>query len=109
MDVSGPACELARLPLGRPKVIAERGSRRLVDVWASWNGATQIREWRVLTGNSPTRLRLVSRRYLVRDLETRMRVRTVARYIAVRAVSAGNRTLGTSRVTRVRPPGASGG
>jgi Arylsulfotransferase (ASST) len=96
-------------PPGRPKVVAERGSRRLVDVWASWNGATQIHGWRVLTGNSPTRLRLVSRRYPIRDLETRMRVRTVARYVEVRAVSARNRTLGTSRVTRVRPSRASGG
>jgi hypothetical protein len=89
-------------PLGRPKVTARRGSGGLVDVWASWNGATQLHEWRVLTGDSPTRLRLVGRRFPIRDLETRMRVRTVARYVAVRAVSAGNRTLGTSRVTRVR-------
>jgi hypothetical protein len=91
-------------PLGRPKVLARRASRGAVDVWASWNGATQIHAWRVMTGNSPTRLRLVGRRFAFRDLETRVRVRTVARYVAVRAVSASRRRLGTSRVTRVSGP-----
>jgi hypothetical protein len=89
-------------PLGRPRVAARRAGGRGVDVWASWNGATQIHEWRVLTGNSPTRLRLVSRRFAFRDLETRMRIPTVARYVAVRAVSASHRQLGASAVVRVR-------
>ena len=37
-------------PRGRPAIAAERRDGRLATVWASWNGATQIRYWRVLAG-----------------------------------------------------------
>jgi hypothetical protein len=76
------------------------GGQRL-DVWASWNGATQIRAWRVLAGRTPASLRPVGKAFRFTGLETRMRVHTGAAFVAVRAVSARGRPLGISRALRV--------
>lgn len=89
-------------PSGRPAVAARRLHGRRVDVWASWNGATEIRAWRVLAGRTPASLHPVGRSFRVADLETRMRVRTTAGWVAVRAVGAHDRPLRTSRAIRVR-------
>jgi hypothetical protein len=83
-------------PLGRPAVLARRGRSGSVDVWASWNGATQIHDWRILAGPSAGALRPVGRLHRFADLETHMRLRTSVAYVAVRAVSARGRTLGAS-------------
>ncbi len=37
-------------PLDRPAVAARRRGERRTTVWASWNGATLVRRWRVLAG-----------------------------------------------------------
>jgi hypothetical protein len=83
-------------PPGRPAVLAQRSPGGAVDVWASWNGATQIHDWRILAGSSAGALRPAGRLRRFEDLETHMRLRTSAAYVAVRAVSARGRVLGTS-------------
>jgi hypothetical protein len=89
-------------PLGRPAVLARRSAGGALDVWASWNGATQIHDWRLLAGPSAGALRPIGGLHRFADLETHMRLRTSAGYVAVRAVSARGRTLGTSAPEAVR-------
>ena len=88
-------------PLGRPAVVARRHGLQSMTVWASWNGATEIRRWRVLAGSAPSRLRRVGRPFRFHGLETTMRVPTAARYVAVVALDAAGAPLGRSRVVRV--------
>jgi hypothetical protein len=88
-------------PLGSPAVLARRGAGDAIDVWASWNGATQIHDWRVLAGTSPGALRPVGGLHRFADLETHMRLHSAAAYVAVRAVSARGRELGASAPVRV--------
>ena len=83
------------LPTGRPAVAAQTAGQT-VRVWASWNGATTIRWWRVLAGAAPNALRPVGRRHRFLGLETSMRVATRAPYIAVRALDARGAGLGRS-------------
>src|SRR6478735_3562654 len=68
--------------------------RRTVDVWASWNGATEIHWWRVLAGAAASSLRPVGPRVAIADLETHLRVRTSSRLVAVRALDAAGHQLG---------------
>jgi hypothetical protein len=79
-------------------VMGGRGSTRTV--YASWNGATAVSAWRVLGGNAPGLLRPL-RVVRWRGFETALRVRSPARYIEVRALSASGQVLGVSRVATV--------
>ncbi|HET8758675.1 MAG TPA: arylsulfotransferase family protein [Solirubrobacteraceae bacterium] len=93
-------------PTGRP-AIAVRRAGPAVRVWASWNGATEIRSWQVLAGRTPDALRPLGRRRF-RGLETAMRVRTRRPYVAVRALDRRGAGLGRSAAVHVRaaPTGA---
>jgi hypothetical protein len=91
-------------PRDRPRIAVRRRPGGVVDVWASWNGATNVRWWRVVAGPSRHRLRPVGRRVRFAGLETHLRVRTRRRHIAVRALGAKNRVLARSRVVRSRRP-----
>ena len=82
-------------PGGRPAVAARR-TRGGIDVWASWNGATHVRRWRVLAGPAPERLGHTGAGAAFAGLETRIRVRSAARYVAVQALGAGGAVLTTS-------------
>ena len=88
-------------PPGRPVIVARRRRASRVDVWASWNGATQIHTWRVLAGPTPDALRPVGHPIPFADLETHLRVRTRLPFVAVRAASPTHRSLGSSLATRV--------
>ena len=96
------------LPRGRPAAAARRRGSRAVDVYASWNGATQIRRWRVLAGETPETLAPIASPFPFADLETRMRVRTRAPFVAVEALDGDGEVLGRSAAKPVlRPtPGA---
>ena len=85
------------LPTGRP-VAAARDGR----VWASWNGATEVRRWRVLAGRSPSRLRPAGAPRRFTGLETSMSAPAAARYVAVEALGARGAVLGRSTPERVR-------
>ena len=76
--------------------MAARRTRGGIDVWASWNGATHVRRWRVLAGPAPERLGHTGVGAAFAGLETRIRVRSAARYVAVQALGAGGAVLETS-------------
>jgi hypothetical protein len=86
-------------PDGVPAIAARRRGG-LVDVWASWNGATEIRRWRVLAGPSADALQPVEPSVAFADLETTATVRTTAPYVAVEALGAAGQVLARSRAVR---------
>lgn len=83
-------------PPGQPLIAASRTESTL-RIWASWNGATQIRRWRVIGGQTRSALAALSEKPFA-GLETSIRLTTPARYVAVEALSATGRVLGRSRV-----------
>jgi hypothetical protein len=89
------------MPPGRPAAAARRRHGSTV-VWASWNGATEIRRWQLLAGASPVTLTPTGRRPRFAGLETRMRIRSRPRYVAVRALDAAGAPLAVSKPVRVR-------
>jgi hypothetical protein len=93
--------EWTGLPLGRPSAAARRIDSRTAHVYASWNGATLIRSWRVLAGDDPDALSAVGAPHPFEDLETRMRVRTRAGFVAVEALDADGVVLGRSEAKPV--------
>jgi hypothetical protein len=84
-------------PRTRPRlaVVAER--HRGVTVYASWNGATEVAAWRVLSGATPSALRPVSRRRRT-GFQTAIAVDSAARYFEVQALGSDGEVLGTSAV-----------
>jgi arylsulfotransferase ASST len=81
-------------PTGRPSLAAKR-KKDDVQAWASWNGATQVRSWALLAGPDAahlSRIAVVSRN----GFETPIDVHTKARRLAVEALDAAGRVLGTS-------------
>lgn len=66
-------------------------------VWVSWNGATEVAGWQLLTGPAPDRL--VPNRISVRSgFETRIPVDGAPRYAAVRALDSSGTVLATTAV-----------
>jgi hypothetical protein len=88
-------------PSGRPRILARRGRSGAVHVWASWNGATEIRRWRVLAGDDPTALTPVRGGFRFADLETRMRLRVASSHVAAQALDASGTVLGTSGTVQI--------
>jgi hypothetical protein len=82
-------------PADRPAMVAERRSGGETTLYASWNEATEVAEWKVLAGAAPERLRSVATAPL-EDFETSASVRTDEPYIAVRARDRSGRELGVS-------------
>ena len=87
-------------PRGRPAIHARRTGER-IEVWASWNGHTAIRRWRVLAGTTRDDLSPLTTAGF-RDLETRIVARSSASLIAVQAIDRRGRVLGTSLPATVR-------
>ena len=90
-------------PAGRPAVAAAR-SRGGIDVWASWNGATHVRRWRVLAGPAPDRLGHTAATAAFAGLETRLHLAADADFVAVEALGDDEEVLAASA-----PTGVSGG
>ena len=67
-------------------------------VYASWNGATAVRSWEVLGGDTVGDLRPIVRA-ASQGFETRMRVRPES-YVAVRALDGHGRVLSSSRIVQ---------
>ena len=82
-------------PTDRPAAAAERASEEEVRLYASWNGATEVESWEVLTGSRPDRLEPLGS--VTRDgFETAILARSAEPYVAVRARDRTGRILGTS-------------
>jgi hypothetical protein len=86
-------------PLAPPTILARRRGGN-VTIWASWNGATEVRRWQVLAGPSAGSLSPVGDPVPFEDLETRMVARTGQPWVAVRALDARGAVLATSRAVR---------
>jgi hypothetical protein len=68
-------------------------------VFASWNGATDVASWRVLTGETPSRL--VPRAKMPDSgFESSVTVPDADPYVAVQALDRRGRVLGTSPTVR---------
>jgi hypothetical protein len=85
-----------------PPLVVARHRGGGTDVWASWNGATNVHFWRVLAGSAPDRLQRVRPRARWASLETAIRLRTRPAYVAVRALDANGHILGESGPAKVR-------
>jgi hypothetical protein len=80
-------------PSDQPACVAERTSENELELYASWNGATEVESWEVLVGPHPGQLESVGS--VPRDgFETAMLVQTSEPYVAVRARHRSGRVLG---------------
>lgn len=85
-------------PLDAPALAARRPSdSRHLTAWASWNGATDLRDWQLLAGDDPDALVPLGRPVPRRNFETALHARTDAKYVAVAALDAHDRQIGRSR------------
>jgi hypothetical protein len=74
--------------------VAATTSKRTTTVYASWNGATTVTDWRVLSGPAASALR-PTRSVPRRGFETSAQI-TAAKYVAVQALDARGRVLASS-------------
>jgi hypothetical protein len=86
-------------PLTRPSVAVSPQAGGPIKVFASWNGATQVASWRVLGGARPGALKALARAARS-GFETTIAVAGQPRYVAVEALDARGKVLGTSAVRR---------
>ena len=91
-------------PSTRPAVAASTAGSTTT-VYASWNGATTVASWRVLSGGTPGSLRDAGSAPDA-GFETRLSL-PAARYVAVQALDAAGRVLSTSPT--ITPTGGSSG
>jgi hypothetical protein len=86
-------------PTVTPPRVAVSSTRKGVDVYASWNGATDVSWWRVLAGTTPTALRSVATPRSS-GFETTVSIGKY-KYVAVQALDASKRLLGQSATATV--------
>jgi hypothetical protein len=83
-------------PTAPPAVAAEFRSGG-TDVWASWNGSTQVAAWQVLAGATEGAMAPVGHPIKKTGFETSIAVERQWPFVAVRALNARGQVLGTSR------------
>ena len=83
-------------PLTRPVAYVAPGSGGSTVLYASWDGATRVASWRPMGGASPRALRPLGARAPWSGFETVIRRRGRPAYLAVQALDARGRVLGTS-------------
>jgi hypothetical protein len=81
-------------PRDRPSVAARADGSRTI-VFASWNGATVVTNWRVRAGADASHLAPIADA-AKRGFETRIPLSSRVRYVQVQALDRGGRVLGTS-------------
>lgn len=84
-------------PLERP-AIAARTNAGATAVYASWNGATTVTSWQLLTGSSPSHMSAVSTTPKS-GFETTIPAPAAA-YVQVRALSASGKALASSKAVQ---------
>ena len=89
-------------PEDRPAVVAERDpATGEVNIYVSWNGATEVAAWRVLAGQNPDRLSPLG--IVPRDgFETTIAVGADERYVRVQATDGSGEVIGASEVVEPR-------
>ena len=86
-------------PQTRPAVVAESGDGDEVEVYVSWNGATEVATWQVLAGPGPTELKPVAT-VPRKGFETAVTLKTDEPYLGVRAEDGSGNELATSRAVK---------
>ncbi|HEY5194302.1 MAG TPA: arylsulfotransferase family protein [Solirubrobacteraceae bacterium] len=82
-------------PTGAPSLAAAAGAGGTTSVYASWNGATTIAGWQVLSGANSTQLTVTAN--APKDgFETTISTPGSPAYVAVQALGAAGEVLGTS-------------
>jgi hypothetical protein len=87
-------------PDAPPDIAVEAGSDGSVTVFVSWNGATDVVEWRVLGGPSVHELAALKSAPRT-GFETSIEIETTATYVIVEALDRMKRVMGTSDILRV--------
>jgi hypothetical protein len=82
-------------PQTRPAVVAQSGDGNKVEVYVSWNGATEVATWQVLAGPGPDELRPVGS-VPRKGFETDVTLQTDETYLAVKAEDNSGKELATS-------------
>jgi hypothetical protein len=80
--------------------VATATRRGTTTVYASWNGSTSLRGWRVLSGSNPNSLKAVRARGK-QGFETSIRITHAGRYVAAQALDVDGRVLAVSKATKV--------
>ena len=87
-------------PAQAPKLVLDPGGSGLT-LYASWNGATVNRSWRVIGGDSQDKLTTSFGRFAIAGFETAIAIKASPRWVAVQAVAADGSVLATSAPARV--------
>jgi hypothetical protein len=82
-------------PPAQPAVAVDPPSNGTVTVYASWNGATEVVTWEVMSGADPSQLASLGT-FPRTDFETVLAVKPGGTLLAVRALDANGMVLGTS-------------
>ena len=88
------------VPAEPPRVAAQI-SRGATSVWVSWNGATDVANWRVFGGSSAGSLAQVAQ-FGRTGFETGFNVRGSQKFVQAQALDASGKVLGTSAITPAR-------
>jgi hypothetical protein len=83
-------------PAAAPSAGVEASSAEAATVYASWNGATDVSEWRVLGGASSTSATSPIATAPASGFETAIGVSSADAYFAVQALGSGGQVLSTS-------------
>ncbi len=86
-------------PATIPAIAAVPAPKQTTHVYASWNGATDVAGWRVLTGQSSRALH-PTRTGPSRGFETELTVTKTGSYFQVQALGASGQVLASSAVVR---------
>lgn len=87
-----------------PPAIAVRGTaaggkEASLEVYASWNGATDVSSWRLLGGTSATKLTAIATAAQT-DFQVQIPVKTKDAWLAVQALGASGEVLATSKTVK---------
>jgi len=86
-------------PQATPAVVAVSGDGDEVEVYVSWNGATEVATWQVLAGSGPDELKPVAS-VPRKGFEIAVALQTSEPYVAVRAKDDSGKELATSRAVK---------
>jgi hypothetical protein len=89
-------------PTDEPALAVERGADDTkLTLYASWNGATEVASWEVLSGPAPDQLEPLGTAHR-KGFETAIALRTSQPYVGVRARDRSGKVLGASKATKPR-------
>ncbi|MGH2511196.1 MAG: arylsulfotransferase family protein [Candidatus Limnocylindrales bacterium] len=93
-------CPWVATPTTSPALAVDPLSNGQVTAYASWNGATEVAAWELLAGATEASLTSLGT-FPRTDFETTLSVKSVAAYLAVRALDSGQAVLGISATVSI--------